>query len=234
MKKILFMFTLCGFLTDSAYSATPWWEQPTVCRLNPTNCYSAMGAGFDSHLWDSTSKCWGLKLICPQALTKQASAPVPMGYAEIRQKTNINTDYDTDALSLKEGCFGLRKTKNNGATVSVNGTYVKVFCKDILDNPDEVLANGEIMHGSQPTCKALADSGYVAIENDNCYGKYFAPSEYYIDCGSSMLPDRIIALNGADYNAQITGLPRTQAEAKQKFDTMYNVSQKQKAKYFNE
>ena len=232
MKKIFLLSAL--FITFGANAATPWWLQPTVCRLNPTNCYAAMGAGFDSEMWDASANCWGLKLICPDALTPPSAIPVAMGRNEIKKGTKINPDYDTDILSLDGECFGRRKTNNGGAMVSVNGKYVNVYCPGILNNPDEVLENGEIMHNAQPTCATLAKNGYVAVENGDCYGKYYDSADYFIECGTELLPKRLIVLNGADYNAPAYGTPATMDEARKKFDTMYTTSKSQHDKYFQD
>ena len=53
MKTIFncsFIFALCSLFIGDSNAATPWWQQPTVCRLDPTNCYSTMGAGFDANM----------------------------------------------------------------------------------------------------------------------------------------------------------------------------------------
>ncbi|MBQ8255665.1 MAG: hypothetical protein IJY99_01730 [Alphaproteobacteria bacterium] len=55
MKKILIASFLSVIGINFAFGATPWWEQPTVCKLNPSDCYSGMGAGFDSEMWDATA-----------------------------------------------------------------------------------------------------------------------------------------------------------------------------------
>ena len=237
-KKFLnysLLVTLCALSHVTSYAATtPWWMQPTVCRLDPTDCYPAMGAGFESEMWDSTSNCWGLKLICPDALTNGKSTPVAMGRADIDRGININPDFNTDLLSTEGECFGRRKTATGGTTASVNGKYVNVWCPGILNNADEILENGEITYGTQPTCSSLAEYGYVGIENGRCYGKYYDTNNYYIECGTAPLPTRLIVLNGADYTAPMNGAPVDDTDAKRKFDTMYSTSQKQKAKYFAE
>lgn len=234
MKRIFLLSAFTFILTNATHAATPWWLQPTVCRLNPTNCYSAMGAGFDSGLWDASANCWGLKMICPSALTRYSSVPVAMDRASIKAGKEINSDYDTDAFSISGECYGLRKTDNGGAMVSVNGKYVNIYCPGILANPDETFENGEIVYSNQPTCDTLAADGYVAVKNGNCYGKYFDNSKYFIECGTSLLPKRIITLNGADYNIPSYSGPKTMSDAKQKFDKMYSTSKAQHKKYFNE
>ena len=231
--KCSLLFVICALSHVTSHATTtPWWLQPTVCRLDPTDCYPAMGAGFDSEMWDVTSNCWGLKLICPNALTSGASTPVAMGRAEISRGTGINPDFDTDLLSSDGECFGRRKTATGGSTASVNGKYVNVWCHGILDDADETLENGEITYGAQPTCASLAEYGYVGVENGRCYGKYYDTNSYFIECGSGPLPTRMIVLNGADYTAPMNGAPTDMAAAERKFDKMYSVSQTQKAKYF--
>ncbi len=234
MKKIFLLTVLSLIHLNTANAATPWWLQPTVCRLDPTNCYTAMGAGFDSALWDTTSNCWGLKLICPQALTTGADAPVAMERNDIRKGKNIKPDYDTDSLAQNAECFGRRKFGKNGSTISVNGKYVNVYCHGILSNPDETFENGDIVHNVQPTCETLAKSGYIAVENNGCFGKYYDSSDYFIECGNALLPERLIVLNGADYNATASNAPKDMSAANKKFEEMYNTSKRQHDRYFSE
>lgn len=231
MKK--FIWILPFAIIGGANAATPWWQQPTVCRLDPTNCYSAMGVGFDSGMWDATANCWGLKLICPQALTTKQSDPVPIGRGDIAAGKSISPDFDVTVLN--GDCFGARKTTANGTKASVNGTYVNVWCNGILDRPDERVASGEITYGTQPTCARLAADGYVAVVNNRCYGKRFSDSEYFIECtGSSITPNRLIVLNGADYNTGGANVPVTAQDADAIFDQMYKTSQAQYKQYFKD
>ncbi len=241
MKKAIFKYStasiLCAMFCGISHAATtPWWLQPTVCRLDPTGCYPAMGAGFDSEMWDATSNCWGLKLICPDALLDGSRTAQPMGRAEIARDggKKISTDFNTDLLGPDGDCFGRRKTSENGTVASVGGTLVQVWCPGILNNPDETLTNGEITYGTQPTCSQLAENGYVGVENGRCYGKYFDSAQYYIECGDTLEPTRLIVLNGADYTASMNGAPTDATAAEQLFDKMYSVSQAQHAKYFTE
>ena len=232
MKKNISIFTALLFYTCGANAATPWWDQPTVCKLNPSDCYRGMGTGFDAQMWDDNAKCWGMKFICPDAIKTPSDEPVAMGRNDIAAGKNINPDFDVTLLSANDACFGRRKTADGGTIASLNGKYVNVWCSGILDNPDEFLDNGEITYGTQPTCTQLAEYGYAAVENGKCYGKYYDPSKYYLDCGTNISPDYIIVLNGADYNYTSTNAPTTQSAADAKFDTMYTVSQQQKSKYF--
>lgn len=229
------LFVLC-FLGDVHAAITQWWLQPTVCRLSPTDCYSAMGAGFDSEMWDRTSRCWGLKLICPDALLNESSrAPQPMGRNEIKNDKGkkINPDFDTDLLGTDGDCFGRRKTKKNGTLAIVNGNEVPVWCSGILDTPDEILPNGEITLNAQPTCDELATRNYIAVENGKCYGKYIDTTKHFIECGISTEPTRIIILNGAENTPKNDKVPFDQDAADDKFDEMYKTSQAQREKYFS-
>lgn len=231
MKKFIYLlpFAIVGI----ANAATPWWQQPTVCRLDPTRCYPTMGTGFDSGMWDATANCWGLKLICPQALTGKHVAPEPVGRGDITAGKGINSDFDVSVLD--GDCFGARKTRANGTEVLVNGTYVNVWCNGILNRPDEQVGAGEITYGTQPTCASLAADGYVAVLNNRCYGKRFDTAEYFIECtGSSITPSRLIILNGADYNTGGANVPTSIQDANKIFDQMYKTSQEQHGKYFTE
>lgn len=228
-KILLFILSLIS--NGTAHADIPWWLRPTVCRISPTDCYTAMGAGFDTEMWDATSSCWGMKYICADALTNSNTATL-MGRAEIARGTGINSDFDTNLLGIDGDCFGRRKTEQNGAIAIINGKPVKVWCNGILDNADEEVANGEISLTTQPTCQTLANNGYVGVINNNCYGKYFDDAKYYIDCSSGLEPERIIILNNADYDADGTDAPQTQSDADEHFEKMYNASKKQHTKYF--
>ncbi|MDL2295199.1 hypothetical protein LJC18_00045 [Lachnospiraceae bacterium OttesenSCG-928-E19] len=241
MKKALTLSLLTGcaglMLSNSAMAATPWWLQPTICRPNPNHCYTSMGAGYDTGMWDATGSCWGLKLICPNALTTNPNDAVPMGKNDLTARKNIKTDFDIGILV--DDCFGSRKTAANGTMAAVDGKYVNVWCNGVLNNPDETLPNGEITYDTQPVCRDLAPDGFIAVVNQKCYGKFYDPSSYYIECsGSKVLPERIIQLNGA--NADIgTGLinpnyPTDTAAAKSLFDKMQSVSANQKKQYFED
>jgi len=233
MKKIFFGSLFSIIAANAANAATPWWQQPTVCRLDPTNCYVSMGAGYDSGMWDATGQCWGLKLICPDAMRQPQSDPVPMGRGDIANGTKLNQDFDINVLN--NDCFGVRKTTANGTMASVNGKYVNVWCNGILDNPDETLTTGEITFGAQPTCAALAENGYVGVVNNRCYGKYYDTAQYYIECdGADIMPSRLIVLNGADYTLPMGNAPTDKTAAEKIFDKMESVSQTQRAKYFQD
>ena len=232
MRKI-FGFIFClgfiGMMIDAS-AAVPWWLQPTICKVDTTVCYSNMGTGYDIGMWDATSRCRGLKMICADATTNPNDTDsVLMGRAEIAAKTGLSQDFDTDILA--GDCFGARKTSGNGNLVSVDGNFVKVWCNGVLPNPDEQVANGEIKFGTQPKCDDLAPDGWVAVLNQRCYGKQFDPSNYFIECtGSNDLPSKIIVLNGAWNTPVAAGYPATVAAAKSLFDTMQSVSAAQRNK----
>ena len=232
MKNTLAFSIFCITFTSGAFAAPlEWWQQETVCKLDPTECYSTMGVGYDRELWDSSTGCWGMKMICPEALTTGEYLPVAVSRKDIETGVNINKDFDTSILN--GDCFGVRKTSGNGAMASVNGQYVRVWCNGILDNVDEYLENGEITYGAQPTCTELAEYGYVATANGKCYGKYYDQSQYYIECnGNDTVPSRIIVLNGADYTASSSNAPTDSSAASKIFDSMQSISESQRKIYF--
>lgn len=232
MKKTIMSFciTLC---TIAAANALSWWEQPTICRISPTDCYVGMDAGIDRELWDTSGNCWGMKMICPDATVAGGRNPVPMERAAIAGGHGIKPDFDTNVLN--GDCYGARKTTANGSMASVGGKFVRVWCPGILGAPDEVLPNGEIIiNGRQPTCAKLAADGYAAVQNDVCWGKHYDVSKYYIDCGNADadIPARLIVLNGADYTTGTTNAPTDRTAADKLFDEMYSVSSTQHGKYF--
>ena len=226
--RIAFLFFI-GMVATNAHSID-WWTQSDVCRINPARCYTSMGAGYDTEFWDAGAACWGQKIICEDALTDSTRGNRPIGKKEIAAGTGIRADYDLGVLN--GDCFGVRKTTSNGTQTTVNGKTVNVWCNGILANPDEYLNNGEITYGDQPTCSYLAEYGYVGIVNGKCYGKYYDPSRYYIECGAGgLLPSRIVILNGADWGYAGDGPVDTNA-AGALFDVMQSVSAQQRAKYF--
>ena len=72
------------------------------------------------------------KLICPDALNPAGDYPVTIGRNEIKSGTGINSDFDTDVLN--GDCFGVRKTKDNGAMAMVNGKLLQCFHRVFNDN----------------------------------------------------------------------------------------------------
>ncbi len=230
MRKI-FILSIMSLICANADAATPWWQQPTICRLDPTKCYASMGTGYDSEMWDADSSCRGMKWICADALTdKNATDAKLVGRADIAHGTGINSDFDINVLN--GDCFGMRKTSAGGTKVLIDGKYVNVWCAGVLRNVDETLEFGEITYGTQPTCQTLADDGFVAIAQNKCMGKSFDTAEYFIECdgGDGTLPNRLIVLNGADANA--SGGMASRDAANQLMEKMYQVSQTQHKKYF--
>ncbi len=234
MKKFgAFFAMLCLGTATTGHAAItiPWWDQAYICRPNPTKCYVSMGAGFDDTLWDAADNCWGMKLICPDALTAGGSGPVPLGRADIVAMRGINRDFDPSVLN--GDCFGVRRTSTDGAHVSIDGKMIPVWCNGVLDRVDEVVATGEITLGEQPKCADLAPNGWVAVQNSRCFGKFYDPSEYFIECdGHTDLPSRIVVLNGADYTTGSTSAMPDGASVSKLFDKMISVSKKQRDAHF--
>ena len=230
MKIIpLFIFAL---ISGAAFGATDWWNQNTICTIDDTRCYSAPTAGIDFSLetgWDVSGGCRGKKYICPGALTMAATEPVAMERAAIMAYTGINHDFDTNTYVSGENCYGARKSTNGGAMVLLNGEYVRVWCRGVLSNATEELQYGEITAGAQPTCSALAADNYAAILDGKCYGKYYNPNKYAVECNGDV--PMLILLNGANYNPSGRGV--TESDANSTFNSMVTTSSGQRGIHFN-
>lgn len=233
MKKLFLAFLLCITAVPNVFAAN-WWEHDKVCRISTSTCYPSMGIGYDAEMWDVSGSCYGMKIVCPEALTTGDKDPTLLSKAEISRGDKISKDFDVNTLST-DGCFGTRKTSASGALVFISGNWENVWCRGILNHVDEVVDTGEITLGAQPTCDSLAANGYVAVLNGKCYGKFYNPSEYYIECGNTVEPSRLIILNGADYTATASaGTPEKMSDANTKFKSMYDVSKTQREKYFKQ
>jgi hypothetical protein len=231
MRKHIFLYLL-PFTVINANAAVEWWLKPTICQPSSVECYVGMGTGFDAELWDVGGNCRGEKLICPNAVVSLSeSSPMPFSKSEISNSSIISGDFDVSALNSQQGCFGLRKTRNNGTNAKVGNEWRNVYCSGILDYPDEILQTGEIMLGTddQPTCKSLAENGYIAILNGQCFGKFGYPStDFYLECNDTdLLPKKIIVLNGATdirtstlTNPDASEYPTSDDVAKALFDRM--------------
>ncbi len=232
MKIKIIPLVILGMVSGTAFGATDWWNRETICDIDDTRCYAASTAGIDFSFetgWDVTGGCRGKKYICPNALISGGAEPVAMERAAITNGTGIIADFDTNVYVSTDNCYGARKSTNGGAMVSLNGEYVRVWCNGILSNPTEELPYGEITTGAQPTCAALAADGYAAVMNGKCYGKYYNPDLYAIDCNGEV--PMLILLNGANYNPSGRGM--TTADANSTFNSMVSTSAGQRGIYFN-
>ncbi|MBO5834062.1 MAG: hypothetical protein J6R22_03860 [Alphaproteobacteria bacterium] len=234
MKKTLTTILFSVLTISAVHADLPWWHQDTVCRLNTTKCYTTMGTGFDTELWDSDSNCRGMKIVCGNALKQASDENTPVSKYDLASSNTINSDFDTNLLARDGDCFGRRKTTKNGTMAIVDGKPVKVYCSGLLDSDNiaETIETGDIAIKT-PACGNLSQNGYIAVLNDDCYGKYFDFSEYVIECSTGELPSRMIVLNGADYSDKIDSkIPQTQDAADDIFDEMYSISKEQVKKYF--
>lgn len=227
IKTILFTF-FSVLLIGDATAATPWWEQNEICRPSPSKCYPNMGTGYfydDDDSWDIASGCWGMKYICSGALKHPIDDyRIALTRGQIADTTVVNTK-DFDLKQLNGDCFGVRKTTNGGTMTYVNGNLVRVWCRGILEDPDENagLPNGEIpVDGVEPDCAQLSEIGYASIQNGKCYGKQYNISKYRILCDANDKPSLII-LNGRPWDGEDSDIV-TQADADTLFEQMYNNS----------
>ena len=227
-KTFLFMIFTCMIFTSNALAY--WWQPPTVCKMDTTKCYTVMGAGFDTEMWDATSKCRGMKYICPAALVSGGKEPILMGKRDLTNKHLIKSDYDINLYSAYDDCFGMRRLSDDGTQVYYNGKYINIWCDGVLSKADEILENGEVTYGAQPTCTDLAKNNYVGIVNGTCFGKYYDTKKYSIECGTELLPRRLIVMNNAYWGSYPDNIPVTQNDADKFFEVMYDVSLSQQSK----
>ena len=231
MKKQFAILILGCTACGTAFGAVvDWWNKQTICDVNNTLCYASNTPGIDFSFedgWDISGNCRGKKYICPIALTNGGNAPVTMERADIARHVGLNSDFDTDTYVASDNCYGARKTSQNGALVLINGEYVRVWCNGLLSRPTETVANGEI--GPAPTCRELAEQNYVATLNGNCYGKYYDPARYSIDCDGET--PVIVVLNGAQYTPNVENYITT-FMANQRFSAMQTSAAAQRSIHF--
>lgn len=228
MKRLFILSLILAPFTTVSHAATlDWWEQPTVCRVNPAKCYSAMGTGYDIEQWDRDSDCRGKKIICGTALKPTSDDNWAMSKTDIKSMNGINPDFNVDVLN--GDCFGARKTLSNGLQAILNNKPVDVYCPGILENIynydyiENVETGAILTRTIQPKCSELAEYGYARVKNGRCYGKQYSESEYYIDCAHGD-NGRLIILNGADYTEPMGRNPHTLAEANDIFETMLETA----------
>jgi hypothetical protein len=212
MRKILILLSICVVASAARAADTQWWAKETICRPTTNKCYTTMGIGYDAGFWDTNNRCWGMKYICGNAIggTEKTLA----GINQIREMQAQYTDFDFALVDTTNRCFGVRKTKDNGTKAMVKGDYVNVFCKGVIDSNPENITNGEITTNykdrGQPTCKDLADNGWLKVLNSNkCYGKKYSVSDYFIECDKTLTSNtRVIILNGdKNYMVSKDGAP---------------------------
>ena len=234
MKKIILAFLMPGLFVAPA-AALDWWLRPTICKPSNAVCYKFLPGepGFADE-WDDGAACRGKKIICAKAIAGGAAYDdEAFSKARISDPFEINPDFDISALDSKvPGCFGVRKTRNNGTSAKVGADWVNVYCIGALDAPDEILTavgrsapGGIMLDPNRPTCEELKDRGYIGILNGQCYGKDGYPPEiYHLECADGkLLPELIVKSNSAEY-VDVTenkpSYPLTEEEATALFNEM--------------
>ncbi len=231
MKKYCTSLMLFLMFCGAAHAAIDWWNQPQICQVDNTRCYTNLSRGIDLDRdtgWDDGAGCLGRKRICGVAFTSGGETRT-LGYLDATRGNGINPDFDIEVYVPTDDCYGARKTTQNGTMASVNGRYVRVWCNNILANPTAQLPNGEITDGPQPTCKQLANEGFAPVLNGHCYGKYYSQDSYALDCDGEN--PTLILLNNSEYIPGAT-TSISQAGANVLFNTMHSASRVQRAKYF--
>ncbi|MBQ0013155.1 MAG: hypothetical protein KBS86_01100 [Proteobacteria bacterium] len=252
-RKKFLLFVICGTtfcvgaVADSKIiilSGGDWWKRigPSVCRVNTQTCYSNMKTNAycssigNPECWDADANCWGKKYICENALSRSSNPEVSnsLTKSQIASGKFVNSDFDVNTES--NGCFGVRKTYDNGSYALVNGNKARVWCNDVPLNSNEIdyVKTGKIvLDGDEPTCESLSQDGFAAIKNGSCWGKQYNNSEYYIDCKANILePYRIIILNNAPYDDRASTEGDMYETLKNKWQTMLKTSKSQHDKYF--
>ena len=234
MTRTFLLSVVSLLLFGGANAATPWWKYDNICYPSPATCYSNMGIGYfyntsDSGSWDATSYCWGKKYVCPDAVKDpNIDERVALERNDIANTSVVNSQ-DFDLAKLNGDCFGARKTKSNGAMVSVNGSYVKVWCNGAIEdvNEDNIVENGAFTTTTQH-CSDLAERGYVDVLNGKCYGKRYNTSEYAIQCNGDNAT--LIVLNGAtDWDDNSDSEYITDTQANNYFQTLVTAAQNARA-----
>ena len=230
-----FLFSVVSLLLfGGANAATPWWKYDNICYPSPATCYSNMGVGYfyntsESDSWDTTSFCWGKKYVCPNAIKNQnVDERVALERNDIANANIVNST-DFDLARLNGDCFGVRKSKSNGAMVSVGGGYVKVWCDGAIEDVDEsnIVENG-VFTTTPPDCTDLATHGFVDVLNGKCYGKRYSLSEYAIQCNNDNAT--LIVLNGVKNWDDDSNSPYiTDTQAANYFSTLVTAAQNARA-----
>ena len=233
MKRfIVSCLALLAFGTVLHPAAANWWEMQSICKPDNTTCYkSPMGRGFEVGFWDTGAGCWGMKLVCGEALIEPQFDSEPKSKSDLAGNVGISTDFDTNVLF--GGCFGARKITGGGSMTLINGQEVKIWCPGILESPDAVdLPNGEAQPNPQPDCEFLADREYVDILNGKCWGKKFPRPEYTIVCENGFA--RLFIMNGAQEITPIrsSSIPATQSAANAIFDDIQRAASERRSKHF--
>ena len=98
--RIIPLVTLC-LMCGTAFGATNWWDQATICTVDETRCYNANTLGVDFSFetgWDVSGGCRGKKYICGNALTAGGDEPVAMERSDIQAYNGINNKWWGDGF----------------------------------------------------------------------------------------------------------------------------------------
>ena len=190
MKIVKFIFPVGFLFLNSAYSFV-FQGHPTICRPDILSqiplCYNVglNETGYNFDALDQSAKCKGKKIICEKAIVKAGNfGDQALSKNEIENNSIVSKFFDTNILN--NDCFGVRKRDSSGLYAQTDKGNVKIWCKDVLDNPDEEFLSGSIVLdvSNQPKCSDLAQKNIIDIQNANCFGKKLK-ERYHLVCDSA-------------------------------------------------
>ena len=240
MKRLLALSLVFGMFAFSAH-AINWWNRPTICQPVYDTCAPMGTPGWEMQFWDVAASCWGVKMVCGDALVGQIAHEVPF---PSNSQMQVQIGFDITEFDAERGCFGVRAGGTEPDTVNCPGGDVRIWCPGILGDLGFFSASrgaGEYSCLARPTCADLASVGVVAIRNNNCWGVRYVYPEFFIECvGDSELPRRIIRLNGADWRPAPAGggpiqappMGGTRPTASDIFQRMREIATDNRNRYF--
>ncbi|MCL2369432.1 MAG: hypothetical protein FWC83_02030, partial [Alphaproteobacteria bacterium] len=239
MKNISLIFAGFSLLFIASADAMNWWERPTICQAVPFTevCPGAGGPGFEMQMWDTTGisptqGCWGVRRICREAFLIEPTDPrddyiarprhSTLTSMQIRSEFTIYSTNEINAFNAERGCYGVRlMAADSTRAVCTPYRTTPVWCPDVAESFPHInwerVGTGYMSCTENPTCRELAERGWVAMRGANCYGREFPYDNglgYFIECPSDIneqAATRIVRLNTAGVVNQSTGERRPDA-----------------------
>ena len=177
MKKIFAVSILC-LNVAAATAATPWWEQPTVCKLDPTDCYATesgtnINKDFDTNILNGD--CFGVR----KTIDNGAMASVNGEY--VRVWCNGILDNPDEYLPNGEITYGAQPTCNElaeygyvatidnkcyGKYYDMSKYYIECNGNDILPSRIIITNNADYtMASNAPDDESAADKLFDKMQS---------------------------------------------------------------------